>query len=219
MLPRVRGRLTSMTNREINQRLKAFCHRRTRIRWALIQRKDPRLARVVTHCDGWCLFNGELTYTLCRRCISWKCWNITLELQCRLLENRAVCFLFMEALRLDVILHKDANMADCDYFLLEWCFWVEMWFKTHQKSPLSNAPTSFSLYFLFLYQLEDVVQAADNLLLKCHFSFSTRYLFCAYTFNLRAPKDRTNQALSDTLIEPQAVESICPGLEVRLSSE
>lgn len=28
-------------------------------------------------------------------------------------------FLFMEALRLDVILHKDANMADCDYFLLE----------------------------------------------------------------------------------------------------
>lgn len=43
----------------------------------------------------------------------------TVELQCRLLENRAVCFLFMEALRLDVILHKDANMADCDYFLLE----------------------------------------------------------------------------------------------------
>lgn len=62
------------------------------------------------------------------------------------------------------------KMADYDYFLLESCFWVEMWFKTLQKRPLTNAPTSFSLYFLFLYQFQDVsqvVQEADNLLLKC----------------------------------------------------
>ena len=81
MLLRVRGQLTSMTNHKINQRLKAFCHRRTRIRWALIQRKEPGLARVVTRRDGRCLFNGELTYTLCRHCISWKCWNITLQIR------------------------------------------------------------------------------------------------------------------------------------------
>lgn len=78
MLPEVRSWLTSMTNHKINQCLKAFCHRDTGIRLALIQCKEPQLALLLLILMDD-VFNTELTFTLYRHCISLKCWNVTLS--------------------------------------------------------------------------------------------------------------------------------------------
>lgn len=52
-----------MTNHKINQRLKAFCHRHTRIQLALIHCKEPRLALLLLILMDD-VFNSELAYTL-----------------------------------------------------------------------------------------------------------------------------------------------------------
>lgn len=68
MLPEVRGELTSMTNFKINQHLKAFCHRHSRIELAFIHCKGSQLAQLLLILTD-VVFNHESACTRCTECI------------------------------------------------------------------------------------------------------------------------------------------------------